>query len=202
MPKPIAAVVGGICMTFSTLAQAAPALGLVEYVPIIDTRTWKVSARPIYIFTDTALTGPTVFSALRDTAGSFEVECCFEVVDVKPVDIEAEVRRYPGDGELGEHVRSIKGHTHVYRAQTVAKARWSPAMKLLMSGANDPEDGVPFSEPVVAATFDKPSVPASFDAGGTKITLRPHYNQKTRRATYTFTQPGKRSVFQEDMFPH
>jgi hypothetical protein len=181
-------------------AVEPPLVGVLEYVPVTNDGP-KVIARPTYIFTDRKISTPTVFSALVGTGTTLAVACCFEVKNTTPTSLTAELSKYGKDSYFVDRMKSVKGYRYIYLAQPTAdKRRWTPLMADHARNAANPDDGTPFTSPVVAAQFDKPVISAAFAANGVPMTLQTRFNKKSDRITYTFARGGENVEFSEDGF--
>lgn len=184
----------------SCLADNLPLVGLVEQIPVMNNGP-KVIARPTYILTAQKLSAPTVFSGMVPGGSKSAVACCFEVKNIAPTTLDAELAKYGKDPEFSERMKSVKGYRYIYVAQPTAdKQRWTPLMKTLAENAANPEDGSPFSAAVVATQFDKSIVPNAFTVDGAKVTFQSSVDKKTGRLVYVFTQAGSKLEFSEEGF--
>jgi hypothetical protein len=181
-------------------ADGVPVIGVVEQLPVLANGS-RVSARPVYIFTDQKLSGPTVFSGLQGPGPTLDVVCCYEVKNATPTSLDAELAKYGKDPLFASQMKSIKGYRYVYVANpTSDKKLWTPTMKTLAQIAANPDDGSPFSAAVVGAQFDKPTIPASFTANGVPMTMQTRADTKSGRVIYSFTRGGKKVEISEDTF--
>lgn len=181
-------------------ADGLPVIGVVEQIPFLENGS-HVSARPIYIFTDQKLSGPTVFSGLQGPGPTLDVVCCYEVKNTTPTSLDTEMAKYGKDPLFASQMKSVKGYRYIYIANpTSDKKRWTPMMKTLAQIAANPDDGSPFSAAVVEAQFDKPTIPASFTANGVPMTMQTRSDTKSGRIIYTFTRGGKKVEISESTF--
>lgn len=181
-------------------AAAQTVVGMVEQIPVIIDGD-HVIARPIYVLTAQKLSAPTVFSGLLPADSTASVACCFEVRNLAPIALPAELAKYAKDRDFVEHMKSIRGYRYVYAAQPTADRQgWTPLMKTLATIASHPQDGSPFSAPVVALRIERPMTPLPLVAGGAKLTLRHREEEKAGRMVYVFTQGGSKVEFSEDWF--
>lgn len=188
----------------SASCQAAelPIVGLFEQIPVV-TNYGRIVARPAYVFTERRLSGSVVFSGLMSGGTDLAGECCFEVKNPVPVVLDDELAKYKLDAEFVAHMNAVKGYRYVYAAQpSTDRRRSTPLVVTLVKSASDPDDGVPFSMPVVVAQFDKAHVPAAFTVGGGPLALQVRFDKKVRRTAYVFTQGGRKIEFSEADFPH
>jgi hypothetical protein len=177
-----------------------PIVGVVEQIPVLA-NGGHVSARPVYILTDQALSGPTVFSGLQGPGSTLDVVCCYEVKNTTPTSLDTELAKYGKDPLFSSQMKSIKGYRYIYVASPISdKKLWTPMMKTLAQIAANPEDGSPFSAAVVGARFDKPTIQASFNANGAPMTMQTRSDTKSGRIIYTFTRGGKKVELSEDTF--
>ena len=191
-----------ISSTFCLMANAgfalgAPVVGLLEQYPVM-VDSMHVTARPIYIFTNQKLDAPAIFSGLSGMSDSLTVVCCFQVNDIKPVDMKTELAKYAVDEDFTDHLKKVAGYSHVYIASPLSdKKKWSPLMQTVMKIADNPADGSPYSAAVVQGTFEKASTPATFTMAGSKVSLRTRidngndirYSFKIEDKVYTFKEP-------------
>jgi hypothetical protein len=183
-------------------APAPPAVGVVEQLAVMPDTGMTITARPIYIMTDRALAAPTTFSALQSVGTKLEVVCCYEVADTTPLSLATELEKYGSDREFAAHMQSVRGHRYLYAARPSAdRTRWTPLMKAFVKEMADPNDGVPVTNPVIAAQFDRSMLPAAFDVAGTPVRLHVDYDRKAARMVYDFDVAGSRVRFSEDGFP-
>lgn len=181
-------------------ADTLPVVGLVEQIPVMSDGV-KVSARPVYILTAQKLAAPTVFSGLVAGGATSSVACCFEVKNITPTSLDAELAKYGKDPEFAERMKSVKGYRYIYAAQpTPDKQRWTPLMKTLMENAAHADDGSPFSAAAVATQFDKAVTPNAFTIGGAPVSLQSRTDKKTGRLVYVFTQGSSKVEFSENGF--
>ena len=111
-----------------------------------------VVAKPDFIFTNVRLTAPTRFTGLQDDGGdSLTALCCLEVRDLQPLTVEGIIAKYHYDGDVADHLRSIKGLPYVYAAHPTERATWSRFMQAVMGGAGHPDDPSPYWAPVIGA---------------------------------------------------
>lgn len=191
----VTALAGAICF-----AAEPSVVGVLEYVPVMNDGP-RVIARPTYIFTDRKVVAPTVFSALVGTGATLTVACCFEVKNTTPTSLDAELSKYGRDSYFVERMKSVKGYRYIYMAEsTDDKRRWTPLMKDQVRNAAVPDNGTPFTAPVVAAQFDKPIIPASFVANSVPMTLQTRFDKKSDRFIYTFARGGEKVEFSESGF--
>jgi hypothetical protein len=177
-----------------------PIVGVVERIPVLA-NGGHASARPIYILTDQALSGPTVFSGLQGPGSTLDVVCCYEVKNTTPTSLDTELAKYGKDPLFASQMKSIKGYRYIYVANPISdKKLWTPMMKTLAHIAANPEDGSPFSAGVVGARFDKPTILASFTANGVPMTMQTRSDTTSGRIIYTFTRGGKKVELSEDTF--
>lgn len=181
--------------------SAEPVFGLLAYVPVSMNDGAHFSARPTYIMTAQKLAAPAVFSGLIAGGSASAVVCCFEVKNIAPTTLDAELAKYGKDPEFSERMKSVKGYRYIYVAQPTAdKRRWTPLMKTLAENAANPEDGSPFSAAVVATQFYKSIVSNTFTVDGAKVTFQSSVDKKTGRLVYVFTQAGSKLAFSEEGF--
>lgn len=187
-------------LSLSCSATDAPAVGLVEQVPVIG-RGYKVIARPIYVFTNKKLAEPTIFSGMVGSEKPYLSVCCYQVKDIEPIEIRKEIAKYSQDDEFGQHFRGIRGYKYVYAAQPLSdKTKWTPLMSTMMQKSTDPEDGSPFSAPIIAATYSTKQVPLMINHGTTQTTLLTRYDEKSDRMIFTFHQGKEKIEFSEPTF--
>lgn len=181
-------------------AVEPPVVGVLEYVPIMNDGP-RVIARPTYIFTDRKVVAPTVFSALVGTGTPLTVACCFEVKSTTPTTLDTELSKYARDSYFVERMKSVKGYRYIYIAEPTAdKRRWTPLMKEQARYIAAPDNGTPFTTPVVAAQFDKPTIPASFVTNSVPMTLQTLFDKKSDRFIYRFVRGGDKVEFSESGF--
>lgn len=178
------------------VAQEPPIFGFVEQIPVLN-EDQKIVAKPLYLFTDRQVTAPTVFSALRPTQSAINVACCFEVADLTPLSLQGELKKYASDENFAPLFKGIKGYRFIYKARPVSKEKWSPAMKAAMVDMADPSDLVPFSMPIIGATFPRAIIPATFQVNGKSIGYRTSYPANSEKVVYVFTMDGRRIEFSQ-----
>lgn len=181
----------------SCRADNSAVVGLLEQVPVM-TSALKVTARPTYILTAQKLSAPTVFSGLIGEGDTSSVACCFEVRNIAPTTLDAELAKYGKDPEFAERMKSIKGYRYIYVAQPTAdKQHWTPLMKTVVNNASNPDDGSPWSAAVVASQLTKPIVSNAFTINGSAVGLHTRVDNKTGRVVYVFTQGSSKLEFSE-----
>ena len=162
-------------LSLACSAGNPPVVGLLQQYPVMGDGV-NVTARPIYIFTHQKLEAPVVFSGLKGASTELTVLCCFEVTDIAPLDLKAELTKYRSDADFVAHIKGVKGYRYIYAARPVSnRTKWTPLMKTVMSNAANPDDGTPFSVPVIQANFDKSRMPATFILGGSSVSLTSRY---------------------------
>ncbi|QBE65944.1 hypothetical protein [Pseudoduganella lutea] len=182
-------------------ALGAPVVGLLEQYPVMADGM-NVTARPTYIFTNQKLDAPTVFSGLVGVSNRLSVLCCFEVTNIKPIDMKTEFSKYASDEDFTDHLKKVAGHSHVYVASPLSdKKKWSPLMQTVVKIADNPADGSPFSAAVVQGTFEKASTPATFTMAGNKVSLRTRIDKRDN-VRYSFEIGNKVYTFKEPLGPH
>jgi hypothetical protein len=202
MKTMLAAILLGVT-TLSSRADPMPAVGVLEIVPVVG-RDFKVTSRPVYIFTNQKLSIPTTFTGLQAGGALLSVVCCFKVTNLTPVSLEKIVSRYaPDDDNAREHLRSIEGYGFVYAAEPIGdKHHWTSTMQLLAHNATDPTDASPFSAAAVGALVSGEEIPATFNANGSAVTVATRFDKNTGRVIYTFVRDTRKLVFSESTFPH
>lgn len=187
-------------LSLSCSASDGPAVGLLEQVPVIG-KGYKVRARPIYIFTNKKLTEPTIFTGMVGTEKPYLSVCCYQVKDISPLELKKEIEKYSQDDEFGKHFNGIRGHKYMYAAQPLSdKSRWTSLMSTIMQKFADPEDGSPFSAPVIAATHSTNQVPLTISNGRVQTVLLTRYDEKSDRMIFTFQQGKDKIEFSEPAF--
>ena len=187
-------------LSLSCSANDGPAVGLLEQVPVIG-KGYKVTARPIYIFTNKKLTEPTIFTGMVGTEKPYLSVCCYQVKDTSPLELKKEIAKYSQDDEFREHFNSIRGYKYIYAAQPLSdKSKWTSLMSTIMQKSADPEDGSPFSAPVIAATYSTKEVPVTISDGKIQTALLTRYDEKSDRMIFTFQQGKDKIEFSEPTF--
>ena len=179
-------------------AENVPAVGLLEIVPVVG-KDMRVKARPSYVFTTTKLASPTIFTALQSQGVSTSTICCFEVTNLNPIPITAELSKYSYDQDFVTHIKSIKGYKYIYETQPAAKSLWNQFMRDITPGTRDPMDAQLFSAPVIAARIGKDSVPDTFEVNRNKVKLKTDYKNDAGLGVYTFTIDGKKTTLSEEL---
>ena len=109
-----------------------------------------VTDKPDFIFTNVRLVAPTRVTGLQDNGGdSLTALCCLEVRDLQPLTVEGIIAKYHYDGDVADHLRSIKGLPYVYLAHPTERATWSPFMRTVMGAAGQASDPSPYWAPVI-----------------------------------------------------
>lgn len=179
-------------------AENAPAVGLLEIVPVVG-KDMRVKARPSYVFTTTKLASPTIFTALQSQGASTSTICCFEVTNLNSISITTELSKYAYDHDFVNHIKSIKGYKYVYETRPTTKGLWNRFMRDITPDTRDPMDAQLFSAPVIAATIRKGSIPDTFEANHNKITLKTDYKNDSTLGVYTFTIDGQKITLSEEL---
>ena len=154
-----------------------------------------VVAKPDFIFTNIRLAAPTRFTGLQDNGGSsLTALCCLEVSDLQPLTVEGIIAKYHYDGDVAEHLRSIKGLPFVYTAHPTERATWSPFMRTVMGGAGQADDPSPYWAPVIGTPVADSDIRGhSVAAGKNVVQLHIAYGDAggVSRETDTFLINGK-----------
>ena len=195
---------GFLCSTLSLgcLATEFPAVGLLEQIPVMGA-DYKVIARPIYIFTNKKLTSPTVFTGMAGTEQPYIPVCCYQVRNISPLDLPREVKKYHQDEEFGSHMRGIRGYAYLYAAEPLReKSKWTSMMSALIKKSSNPDDGSPFSAPVLAGMITAETSPLKMGTPPNQTTLHTRYDKKSDRLIFTFQQGKEKIEFSEPTFAH
>lgn len=194
-----------ICLfvLFATLstgcsAENVPAVGLLEMVPVVG-QDMRVKARPSYVFTNSKLSSPTIFTALQSDDTSSSTICCFEVTNLDAISIATELSKYSYDQDFVDHMQSIRGYKYIYAIHPAAKSSWNQLMRDITPETRDAMDARSFSAPVIAATMQKALIPNTFEVNHSKITIRTDFKKKTDLAVYTFVVDGQKTTLSEKL---
>jgi hypothetical protein len=173
-------------------AASAPVAGIWKRLPVVGPDQ-RALVRTSYIFTEQALSERTVFSALADNTGGYNVICCLEVSNLTPLDLKTVTSKYKQDPDFVQQLDSVKGAPFMYEARPVARKDWSPVLVTLANNDRNPDDTSPFHAPVISGVFTKKDLPRRFDIGGTSIKLKNTLDRKSETMTYEFSI-GRRVV--------
>lgn len=179
-------------------AKDTPVVGLLELVPVVG-RDMHVVARPSYIFTNTKLASPTVFTGLQSDETSTSTICCFEVDNLNAIPVSTILSKYAYDEQFVARIKSIKGYNYIYETHPAAKNLWNQFMKNITLDTHDPMDSHSFSAPVIAATIRKDLIPNTFVVNHNKVAIRTDYQNNSEVAVYTFIIDGQKSTLSEKL---
>jgi hypothetical protein len=75
-------------------------------------------------------------------------------------------------------------------------------MSTVMRKSTNPEDGSPFSAPVLAGKFLVEQIPTGIENGPTQTILRNRYDRRSDRSIFTFQRGKQKIEFSEPTFAH
>jgi len=189
-------------LSFSCAATDGPTVGLLEQIPVID-QEYKVAARPIYIFTKKRLAGPTLFTGMIGNYAPFTPVCCYSVIDTSPLELMQEIKKYSYDEDFVRHMKGIKGYTYMYSAlASKDRSKWTSMMSTIMRKSANPDDGSPFSAPVLAEALSNTQMLPGAGHGPERTVLRTRYDKQSDRMIFTFQQGTQKIEFSEPTFAH
>lgn len=189
---------GLLLTTLGSQAAEPPAVGLWQKYPVTD-GSFKLVARPQYVFTNKKIDGKTIFTGLNEIGGTLSTLCCVLVKNTTPLVLADVLKKYAADEGFVEHMKSVHGLPFLYQAEPVGKADRNEYFQTVMNTDNDPQDTSPFSAAVVGASLNKQdNVKPHFQVGSDRFQMKANYPENKNIVKYEFKINDKIVKFSED----
>lgn len=187
-----------IVLYASCYAYAEPMVGVYANLPVYNypAGVMKPVASEMLIFTAKRLDRAATFSVFQSQEkGTFNVACCFDVVDINAISTDKLLKKYYFDISFSELLKGIKGYQYAYNVRYSKQAgnKWQ---KILMQSYGL-ESSIPYLMPAaeIKILFDD-LVKNPISTEPFKIELSEKYIRgNVNRESYHFSVDGQKINF-------